>query len=68
MKRKRFAPEKVIRMLREAEVSLHQGLTVSQVSRQLGFSEQTYYRWQKQYGGMNITQAKRMKEFERENG
>jgi transposase-like protein len=68
MKRKRFAPEKIIRMLREAEVSLAQGLTVGQVSRQLGISEQTYYRWRKQYGGMKISQAKRMKELERENG
>jgi putative transposase len=67
MKRKRFAPEKIIRMLREAEVSLAQGLTVGQVSRQLGISEQTYYRWRKQYGGMKISQAKRMKELEREN-
>ena len=68
MRRKRFAPEKIIRMLREAEVSLAQGLTVGQVSRQLGISEQTYYRWRKQYGGMKISQAKRMKELERENG
>jgi putative transposase len=68
MRRKRFAPKKIIRMLREAEVSLAQGLTVGQVSRQLGISEQTYYRWRKQYGGMKISQAKRMKELERENG
>ena len=68
MRRKRFAPEKIIRMLREAEVSLAQGLTIGQVSRQLGISEQTYYRWRKQYGGMKISQAKRMKELERENG
>jgi len=55
-------------MLREAEVRLFQGLTVGQVSRQLGISGQTYYRWRKQYGGMKISQAKRMKELERENG
>ena len=54
-------------MLREAEVSLSQGLTVGRVCRQLGISEQTYYRWRKQYGGMKISQAKRMKELEREN-
>mgnify|MGYP002066120293 CR=1 FL=1 len=61
MKRKRFAPEKIISMLREAEVSLSQGLTVGQVCRRLGISEQTYYRWRKQYGGMKISQARRMK-------
>ena len=55
MKRKRFTPEKIIHMLREAEVRLFKGLTVGQVSRQLGISEQTYYRWRKQYGGMKIS-------------
>ena len=68
MKRKRFAPEKIISMLREAEVSLSQGLTVAQVCSQLGISEQTYYRWRKQYGELKISQARRMKELERENG
>jgi transposase-like protein len=60
-------PEKVIGMLREAEVALSQGMTVGQVCRQLSISEQTYYRWRKQYGGMKISQAKRMKDMEREN-
>ncbi len=55
-------------MLRQAEVSLSQGLTVGNVCRRLEISEQTYYRWRKQYGGMKISQAKRMKELERENG
>jgi len=54
-------------MLREAEVALAQGMTVGQISRQLSISEQTYYRWRKQYGGMKISQAKRMKDIEREN-
>jgi transposase-like protein len=54
-------------MLREAEVGLSQGLTVGKVCRRLEISEQTYYRWRKQYGGMKISQAKRMKELEREN-
>ena len=67
MRRKRFAPEKIIRMLRDAEVSLAQGLTVGQVSRQLGISEQTYYRWRKQYGGMNTSDAKKLKLLEKEN-
>lgn len=48
MKRNRFAPEKIIRMLREAEVNLSQGLTVGKVCRRLEISEQTYYRWRKQ--------------------
>ena len=68
MKRKRFATEKIISMLREAEVGLSQGSTVGQVCRRLGISEQTYYRWRKQYGGMKVSQAKRMKELEHENG
>ena len=68
MRRKRFAPEKIISMLREAEVNLFQGLTVGQVCRQLGISEQTYYSQRKQYGGMKVSQANRMKELERENG
>jgi len=55
-------------MLREAEVSLSQGSTVGQVCRHLGIAEQTYYRWRKQYGGVKVSQAKRMKELERENG
>ncbi len=68
MRRKRFAPEKIISMLREAEVGLSQGLTVGKVCRRLEISEQTYYRWRKQYGGMKISHAKRMKELECENG
>jgi len=67
MSRKRFSPEKIIGMLREAEVSLAQGITVGQVCRQLSISEQTYYRWRKQYGGLKISQAKRLKDMKREN-
>ena len=67
MSRKRYSPEKIIGMLREAEIALAQGMTVGQISRQLSISEQTYYRWRKQYGGMKISQAKRMKDMEREN-
>ena len=54
-------------MLREIEISLAQGMTVGQVCRQLSISEQTYYRWRKQYGGLKISQARRMKDIEREN-
>jgi len=64
---KRYSPEQIIGMLREAEIVLAQGMTVSQVCRQLSISEQTYYRWRKQYGGLKLSQAKRMKDIEREN-
>lgn len=68
MKKKGFTPEQVITMLREAEVLLSQGSTVAEVARKLGVTEQTYYRWRREYGGMRIEQAKRLKELERENG
>ena len=67
MSRKRYSPEKIIGMLREAEVALAQGMTVGKICRQLSISEQTYYRWRKQYGGMKVSQARRMKDMEREN-
>ena len=67
MSGKRYSPEKIIGMLREAEVALSQGLTVGQICRQLSISEQSYYRWRKQYGGLRISQVKRMKDMEREN-
>ena len=67
MSRKRYSPEKIIGMLREAEVALAQGMTIGAICRQLSISEQTYYRWRKQYGGMKISQAKRMKDIEHEN-
>ena len=67
MGRKRFKAEQIINMLREAEVLLNQGSTVGEVCRKLGISEQTYYRWRKDYGGMRVDQAKRLKELEKEN-
>jgi transposase-like protein len=67
MKRKRYSPEKIIGMLREAEVALAQGMTIGAICRQLSISEQSYYRWRKQYGGLKISQVKRMKDMEREN-
>ena len=67
MSRKRYSPEKIIGMLREAEVALAQGMTVGRICRQLSVSEQSYYRWRKQYGGLKISQVKRMKDIEREN-
>jgi putative transposase len=67
MSRKRCTPEQIIAMLREAEVLLSQGAQVPEVWRKLGVSEQTYYRWRKEYGGMRVDQAKRLKELEQEN-
>ncbi len=67
MPRKRYTPELVISKLREAEVLLSQGQTVTQASKQLGVSEQTYYRWRKEYGGMRTSQVRRLKDLEKEN-
>ena len=67
MSRQRFTAEKVIGMLREAEVALAQGKKVGEVCRSLGISEQTYFRWRREYGGLKSTQAKRIKDLEREN-
>ena len=68
MPRKRHTPEQIIRKLREAEVELAKGQTTGDVVRKLGITEQTYYRWRKEYGGLRMDQAKRLKELERENG
>ncbi len=67
MARKGFKPEQIIHMLREAEVRLGGGSTVGEVCRALGISEQSYYRWRKEYGGMQVSQARRLKELELEN-
>ena len=68
MGRKRYTVEQIIRKLREAEVELARGLKTPQVCRKLEISEQTYYRWRKRYGGMQVNQARRLKELELENG
>jgi len=67
MGRKAFAVEEIIRYLREVEILCGQGKTIVEAVRQIGVTEQTYYRWRKQYGGMNTTDAKRLKELEKEN-
>ena len=67
MSRTRYTPEQIIRMLREAEVALAQGQTAAQVCRNLGIAEQTYYRWRREYGGLKVEQAKRLKTLEQEN-
>ena len=68
MGRKRHTPEQIITALREAEVGLACGKSVKLISRELGITEQTYYRWRREYGGMKVSQARRLKELERENG
>jgi transposase-like protein len=67
MARKRYSPEQIIRLLREAEVCIAQGLTAAEAARKIGASEQTYYRWRKEYEGMQVEQAKRLKTLEQEN-
>lgn len=64
---KRHAPEQIIFKLREADVTLAQGARVADVCRQLGITEQTYYRWRKEYGGLKTSQARQLKLLEREN-
>jgi transposase-like protein len=68
MSRKRFTAEQIIGLLREADVKLSQGRNVGQICRDMGITEQTYYRWRKEYGGMKTVQVKRLKDLERENG
>lgn len=67
MAKKRRSAEQIISHLREAEILLAQGKTVREAVRQIGVTEQTYYRWRKEYGGMDVSQARRLKELEREN-
>jgi len=67
MKHKRFKAEQIVVMLREAEIQLAKGLDIVEVCRTLGISEQSYYRWRKEYGGLKVDQAKRMKCLEKEN-
>ncbi len=67
MSRKRYTPEDIITKLRQAEVLLSQGMHVEAMLRQLGISGQTYYRWRKEYGGMRVDQARRLKDVEQEN-
>ena len=67
MPRKSHTTEQIIGKLREAEVLLGQGQTVGELCRSLNISEQTYYRWRKEYGGLRTDQARRLKELEKEN-
>ena len=67
MAKKRHTAEQIIDKLREAEVLLGQGVTVAQACKKLEITQQTYYRWRSDYGGMRTDQAKRLKELEKEN-
>ena len=67
MAKKRLSVEQIIGKLREAELLLAQGQTVPQAAKKIGVTEQTYYRWRKEYGGLRTDQAKRFKELEQEN-
>jgi putative transposase len=67
MPRKRYTSEQIIIHLREAEVELAKGQSTAEVCRKLGITEQTYYRWRKEYGSLRVDQVRRMKDLEKEN-
>ncbi len=67
MGKKRYSPEQIIHKLREVEILVNKGATVGEASKKIGVTEQTYYRWRKDYGGMRVDQARRLKELEKEN-
>jgi len=67
MGRQNYTVEQIIVKLREAEIYCGQGMTISEAVRKIGVTEQTYYRWRKEYGGMATSDAKRLKELEKEN-
>lgn len=67
MVRKNFTPEQIINKLREAEIYINQGISIAEASRKISVTQQTYYRWRKEYGGLRIEQAKRLKSLEKEN-
>jgi transposase-like protein len=68
MARKKFEASQIIGHLRTIEILLGKGKTAAEASREAGITEQTYYRWRKEYGGMQVSQARRLKELEKENG
>jgi len=67
MPTKRHSSEQIIAKLREAEVHLSQGMTIPVMCKKLGIHQQTYYKWRREYGGLRMDQAKRLKELEKEN-
>ena len=66
MAKKHYTAEQIINHLRKAEILISQGNSIREVARQIGISEQTYYRWRKEYGGMEVSQARYLKELEKE--
>ena len=67
MAKKGYTPEQIINKLREAEIQLQQGATIAVVSKTIGVSSHTYYRWRKEYGGLKVEQARKLKSLEKEN-
>ena len=67
MVKKAYTPEQIINKLREAEIHINQGIAIAEASRKIGVTQQTYYRWRKEYGGLRIEQAKKLKNLEKEN-
>jgi transposase-like protein len=68
MRKKKYNSEEIIRLLRQSEVILARGDSVGMMCKELGMSDATYYKWRREYGGMRVSQAKRLKELELENG
>ena len=67
MVRKTYTPEQIINRLREAEIHINQGIPIAEASRKIGVTEQTYYRWRREYGGLRIEQVRKLKNLEKEN-
>ncbi len=67
MVRKTYTPEQIINKLREAEIHINQSISIAEASRKIGITEQTYYRWRREYGGLRIEQARKLKSLEKEN-
>ena len=67
MAQKRHTAEQIISKLRQVEVAQAQGVSIPHAVKQIGVTEQTFYRWRKEYGGMRLDQAKRLKQLEKEN-
>ena len=67
MPKKRFSPEQIVTLLRQIEVTTAQGKSIGIACREAGISDQSYFRWRKEYGGLDLEQAKKMKDLEKEN-
>jgi len=67
MAKKGYTPEQIINKLREAEIQIQQGATIAVISKTIGVSSHTYYRWRREYGGLRVDQARKLKSLEKEN-